>query len=278
MPEIDESELHVITFPAGAGEEFRAQAERHRAESRTRYLAHLSQHLSETDAAIALDALTVWNNVTSGDRCGCSCHPRLPESDLHDYGFDCPCRQTPDTRRRHWDEWIAERDAFWASPEGEQITAERDADEAELTAWLALHPEVVVRSHGGMFPEQWWGEVDGRSFYFRERNDHWRIELDLRPTGQFSKVWVGGDFDDPASFEPRSIDVGEIIAEGTTAAPDYGRTPLNRLHFIVDVTRAHMLRQSCTVHIDDRAVLEALLGRPPAWCPLCGTRLAPDAS
>ena len=278
MPEIDGPELHVIEFPAGAGEELRAQAERYRAEARTMYLAHLSQHLSEADAAIALDALTIWNDMTSGDRCGCSCHPRLPESDLHDYGFDCPCRHTPDTRRRRWDEWIAEADAFWASPEGEQITAEREAEEADLSAWVALHPDVVVRSHGGMSPEQWWGEVDGRSFYFRERNDYWRIELDLRPTGQFSKVWVGGDFDDPASFEPRSIDVGEIIAEGTTAAPGYGRTPLDRLHFIVDVIRANLLRQSCTVHVDDRAALESLLGRPVAWCPSCGTRLSPAAS
>jgi len=57
-----------------------------------------------------------------------------------------------------------------------------------------------------MFPEQWWGDVDNRPFYFRERNDHWRIELDLRPTGQFSRVWLGGDFDDAASFELRSIE------------------------------------------------------------------------
>jgi hypothetical protein len=62
------------------------------------------------------------------------------------------------------DEWIAEDDAFWASPEGELITAEREAEKGELVAWLAQHPDVVVRSHGGMFPEQWWGEVDNLSF------------------------------------------------------------------------------------------------------------------
>ena len=140
-------------------------------------------------------------------------------------------------------------------------------------AWLALNPDVVVRPHGGMFPEQWWGEVDHRSFYFRERNDHWRIELDLRPTGRFSKVWLGGDFDDPASFEPRSIDAGDVIADGTTAAAGYGTTSVERLQFIVDVIRAHLLRQTCTVHIDDRAALATLLGRPPAWCPSCGTQL-----
>ena len=208
--------LNCISSPsrAGAGEELRAQAERYRAEARARYLAQLSQQLSESDAAIALDALTVWNDVTSGDRCACSCHPRLADGDLHDYGFGCRCRQTPDDRRRQLDGWIAEKDAYWASPEGERITAARHAEEGELGAWLALQPDVAVRSHGGMFPEQWWGEVDDRSFYFRERNDHWRIELDLRPTGRFSRVWLGGDFDDPASFEPRSIDAGDVIAEG----------------------------------------------------------------
>lgn len=278
MSEIPEPELHVITFPAGAGEELRARTERHGSEANARYLAHLSQQLSEADLAIALDALTVWNDVTSGDRCMCSCHPRLADGDLHDYGFGCHCQQTPEDRRRHWDELFAERDAFWASPEGELITAEHDAEEAELMAWLALQPDVVVRSHGGMFPEQWWGDVDQRSFYFRERSDHWRIELDLRPTGRFSRVWLGGDFDDPASFEPRSIDAGDVIAEGTTAIAGYGRTPLERLYFIVDVIRAHVLRETCTVHVDDRAALELLLGRPPAWCPSCGTQLSSAAS
>lgn len=35
-------------------------------------------------------------------------------------------------------------------------------------------------------PEEWHGEVDGHSFYFRERHDEWRIVLDLRPSGRFS--------------------------------------------------------------------------------------------
>jgi hypothetical protein len=145
-------------------------------------------------------------------------------------------------------------------------------------AWLALHPDVVVRSYGGMFAEQWWGDVDQRSFYFRERSEYWRIELDLRPTGRFSRVWLGGDFDDPANFEPRSIDAGDVIAEGATAVAGYGKTPLDRLHFIVGTIRAHVLRQTCTVHVDDRTALESLLGRPPAWCPSCGIRLSSAAS
>jgi hypothetical protein len=55
-------------------------------------------------------------------------------------------------------------------------------------------------------------------------------------------VWLGGDFDDPASFEPRSIDAGDVSAEGTTAVAGYRETPLDRLHFIVDAIRAHVLR------------------------------------
>lgn len=45
-------------------------------------------------ADVALDALTVWCYVDSGERCRCVCHPRLPETDLHDYGFACPCART----------------------------------------------------------------------------------------------------------------------------------------------------------------------------------------
>ena len=91
-------------------------------------------------------------------------------------------------------------------------------------------------------------------------------------------MWVGGDFDDPAGFEPRSIDVGEVIAEGATAAPDYGQTPVDRLHFMIDAIRAHLLRQSCAIRVDDRAALESLFGRPPASCPSCEARLSSAVS
>jgi hypothetical protein len=44
--------------------------------------------------------------LDSGERCGCSCHPRLPDSDLHDYGFDCVCTRTPEERRRVFQQWL----------------------------------------------------------------------------------------------------------------------------------------------------------------------------
>src|SRR5690606_1187879 len=122
----------------------------------------------------------------------------------------------PEERRRDHDLWINEMDEYWASPEGQAITAARAGENAELQAWLAEHPAVVVARHGEWAPEQWEGSVDGHSFSFRERHDAWRIELDLRPTGRFVKRWKGGSLDDGDSFEMVEIDDGDVIAEGAT--------------------------------------------------------------
>jgi hypothetical protein len=281
----DEPELHIIKFPELPGAaEWRAERDRHRAEARRRYIAHLNSALEqlrrtdhldpEAEAAAVLDALVVWNDISTGHPCPCSCHPRLPEGDVHDYGFDCSCRHTPEERATRFDAWEAELDAFWASPEGQAITAARRAEEDQLAAWLSDHPEVVVRTHGGAAPEQWRGEVDGHSFYFRERHDHWRIELDLRPSGRYYRAWVSGDLDDDASYEWRKTDEGDVIAEGTTAVDGYGNTPVERVQFIVGLIRTHLRRQECTLHTVERDELELLLGRPPVWCPECGTELS----
>jgi len=273
VSDFEEPGLHVIKFPPEAGAEWRAQAQQHRAEARDRYVAHLAS--VSADAAAVLDALTTWNDITTGEPCICGCHPRLPGSDFHDYGFACSCRSTPAERARQTDAWMTELDEFWASPEGMRLTAEREADKAELTSWLAGDGGVSIRSYGGSAPEQWWGAVDGHSFYFRERHGVWRIELDLRPSGQFMNVWLGGDMDDDASFEQREIETGDIIAEGTTTVAGYGVFPVERVRFIVNVIRGHLARQRCTVHSDDRHALEVLWARPLAWCPACGTSLSP---
>lgn len=165
----------------------------------------------------------------------------------------------------------------WASPAGVALTSAREAERKELAGWLSGRSEVVVRTYGGWTPEQWWGEIDGHSFYFRERHDHWRIELDMRPSGRFSEVWVGGDIDDDANLEPREIEVGDVIAEGNTAVAGYGDSPMERLRFILGIVRAHLVRRSCAVHTDDRDSLELLWGRPLAWCPACGTSLSEPA-
>lgn len=165
-------------------------------------------------------------------------------------------------------------DAFWESPEGQQITADAQAADAELQAWLAGHKEVTVSSHGGLAPEQWGGDVDGHSFYFRERHGEWRIELDLRPTGRFVRTRAGSDSDDAGQYDARELERGDVIASGTADVAGYGITPVQRAEFIVDTLRIHLARQACTLHRDELSSLQARLGRNITWCPTCGTRLS----
>lgn len=282
----EEPDLYFVDFSGLPGaEEWRAQLERDRVEARRRYVDYLTAVIVSLDesssptqqATAILGALTEWPRIPTGDECHCSCHPRLPSSDLHDYGFACPCQQTVEERRRSLAGWRAERDAFWDSPEGRRISAEHDAQEAALAAWIDLHPDVVVRSHGGLAPEQWTGVVDGHSFYFRERHDEWRIELDLRPSGRFAKVWVGGAMDDDDSFEQKELDEGDVIADGITSVEGYGTTPVERIQFILAVIRSHVRRQRCDVHTAMADDLELLFGDRLAWCPACGTKLGRDS-
>src|SRR5204862_6914023 len=120
-----------------------------RTEARQRYRGHLAAVFDlhgtpnpEALADTALDALTAWRYIGSGERCRCSCHPRLPESDFHDYGFGCVCMQAPEDRRRAFDAWRSDIRAFRRSPEGQQIMAAERGAEAELEAWLAEQPGV----------------------------------------------------------------------------------------------------------------------------------------
>lgn len=268
--ETHESELYVIEpsdFPGY--DEFRAEQDRMAAESRQRYLNHLVQALEGLDRAAPvagragsiLDALFVWRGET-GDVCHCSCHPQLPSSDMHEYGVACPCMQTPEERRAFWDLLEVERDQFWDSDEGRAVRAREQTQEDALTAWANADAGISIGSHGGMCPEQWWGSVDGHSFYFRERHERWRIELDLRPSGYFHRVWIGGSLDDDSSLELRESDEGDIIAEGVTGVPGYGETPLERARMIVTTIRNHLRRQARDVHMSsERGDLEFLFGR-----------------
>jgi hypothetical protein len=282
---VDEEPTLDVTdaFDAPAAAEYREQLERARTHSRGRYHDHLAAALQQSGATdpdpladIALDALTVWRYVDSGERCRCACHPRLPESDLHDYGFGCVCAQTPQERRRVVDKWRKGIKDFWNSPEGMRMTAAERAAEAALQAWITAHRGVVVHSHGGLAPEQWCGEVDGHTFYFRERHDQWRIELDLRPAGRFVRAVVGTDADGHPRYEQRELDEGDVIAHGTTDVDGYGSTPVERASFIVDVIRVHLARQACILHRQDLSAIEAALGHEVRWCPVCGTRLYID--
>lgn len=114
-------------------------------------------------------------------------------------------------------------DEFRRSPEGQRLHAAQQAAEADLHAWLADQPGVVVGRHGGQVPEQWEGQIDGHSFYFRERGGSWNIELDLHE-------------------QQPGITKGDLIATGTiTAPPRYGQSPRERAAFIVTIIRNHLL-------------------------------------
>ncbi|WGI36054.1 hypothetical protein QDT91_29070 (plasmid) [Mycolicibacterium aubagnense] len=197
----------------------------------------------------------------------------MPDSDLHGYGFDCVCTRTPTERRRAVDQWRNGIEAFWRSPEGQRITAAEQAAEAELQDWLAGQQGVVVRSHGGLAPEQWTGDVDGHSFYFRERYDEWRLELDLRPSGRFVRTVAGTDDDGTVTYQRRELDGGDIIASGTTDVEGYGATPVQRAWFIVDTIGIHLIRKACTHRRGGLSAIDAVLGTQARWCPACGTRL-----
>jgi hypothetical protein len=251
-----------------------------RREAHRRYRDHLAAVFTRYRLAdpgeladVALDALTVWRYVDGGERCRCACHPQLPDSDLHDYGFDCVCARPPEERRRAFQQWLDDIQAFWQSPDGQQIKATEQADVAELQAWLADQQGVVVHSHGGLCPEEWSGEVDGHSFYFRERDAEWRIEVDVRPSGRFIRTVVGTDDDDVTCYEERELDEGDVIAYGTIDVEGYGTTSLERAQFIIDTIRIELVRRACTLHHNDLSAIRAILGAAVRWCPACGTRL-----
>lgn len=252
-----------------------------RTAARLRYRDHLTaefiQHgVTEPSrlADIALDSLTVRRYVGSGARCRCSCHPQLPASDLHDYGFDCPCTRSEDERRRATEKWRSDVEEFWSSPAGQRIVAADQAADAELDGWLKTQRDVTIRKRGGFAPESWAGNVDGHSFTFRERFGQWEIEIDHRPSGRFVREFAGTNSDGTAAYRARELEVGELVASGTIDHPGYGTAPIERAQFIVGTIRIYLTRQACRYHLDPLETLTAVLGTPARWCPVCGARLS----
>lgn len=229
-------------------EERRAERDRARAEARRRYREFLVSALDaegvpenlEDLADRAIDLLTTWTDVESGEPCHCSCHPRLPESDFHEYGFGCICRASQQDRQRTKQGWLENISAYWDSAEGRAAKLAAEQEDATLQAWLQQQPDVEVTEHGGWAPEQWEGSVAGRSFYFRERFGDWQIELDLRPNGHFARAFHGTDADGKPIVEPWELTSGDVIAEGSIGADGYGETPVERAQFIVGVIRDHI--------------------------------------
>ncbi|BBZ50339.1 hypothetical protein H7H82_13915 [Mycobacterium heidelbergense] len=261
--------------------QYRERSQRTRVETRSRYRDHLARVLSDMDvddaqvvAKIALDALTEWRDIETGELCSCSCHPQLPSNDLHDLGFACNCTRTRRQRRESFRGLLNAGDEYWQSPEGLQLRAADEAAEDELQAWLVQQQGVVVDSHGGWAPEQWRGTVDGHSFYFRERGGDWDLEIDLRPTGQSMRIVDGQNDDGTTRYRQHALERGSIVASGTIYADGYGTTPAERARFIVTTIRDHLRREVCTHHLDLLDAISTVLEAGVNWCPTCGVRLA----
>lgn len=166
-------------------------------------------------------------------------------------------------------QWSTVPDSFWRSLES-ATTPEADA---ELTDWLTTQHGVAIRSHGGFAPEYWAGDVDGHSFTFRERHGLWSIEIDHQPSGQFIKQVTGTEPDGSATYRTRELEVGKLVASGTTDVAGYGTEAIERAQFIVDTIRTYLTRQTCSHHLGKLHAIDDLLGVPAHWCPSCGTHL-----
>lgn len=261
--------------------EHRERRERAPAQARIRYGAYLREMLHERGvedpegvAEAVLSTLTEWLDVETGELCPCSCHPQLPNSDLHDFGFGCNCTRTRDQRGSSFRELLSAINEYWQSPEGLQIRAADKAAEKELQTWLAHSPGVVVDSHGGWAPEQWRGEVDGHSFYFRERGGDWDLEIDLCRTGESMRIVAGQHDDGTTRHRQQELERGVIIASGTVYANGYGATPVERVKFIVTAIRDHLRRKACDHHLDKLDAISTVLETDVDWCPTCGAHLA----
>lgn len=132
---------------------------------------------------------------------------------------------------------------------------------------------MTVYSHGGWLRDQWRGDVDGRSFYFRDRPDGWYLEIDLQPTGHFVDAIDGRNDDGTTRYRRRELQDGDIIATGTSYAEGCGTTVVERAQFIVNTVRVHLRRRDCAHHPGALDSIGLMLGTDVRWCPGCGTKL-----
>ena len=259
--------------------EYRERSQRARTYARTRYRVYLAevlgQHVDDPAAVteVALDALTLWRDVETGEQCRCSCHPQLPDSDQHDFGFNCRCHRTRAEQRQSLRQALSDIDEYWNSPEGLRTRAADDAAERDLQDWLATQPGVVIDGHGGWAPEEWRGEVDGHSFYFRERHEDWHLQIDLHSTGRSIRMVDGSNDDGTTRYRQHAIQAADIIATGTAYTDGYGTAPLERAQFIVTTIRDHLTRAACTHHVDKLDTISTVIGTAARWCAACGAPL-----
>lgn len=257
------TDIYVYDFSGGEEERAVRETERaaQRAQVRARY-AHRVTDLAGVDeitAELVMAALFDHVDVVTGELCLFGNHPKLPEPGGHgDAGFDCRHQWSQERRQAATRDWFTSMDEFWASSEGRPAIAGREAERAEIEVWVAAHPGVQAHQTTEFTPEQWEGHVDGRSFYFRERQGHWHIELDLEPDGHFANRLAGTDEDGKMITEPVETTFGTVIAEGIQSA--LGTTDLDHLEFIVRTIREHVTGETCP-HVG--AIV---------FCPTCGVR------
>lgn len=251
------ADLYIVDF--GGGEEERARREAERAAEQRRLRAVCARHLVaqagiDQPAAERVVAVLFDRRDSDGRECLCGCHPRL--SAEHGDGLDCRCAWDDARRAEQATRW----ERLWDSDALAEFRAEHAREESAIASWLAGQAGVTAERTTSFAPEQWEGVVDGRSFYFRERGGHWRIELDLRENGQFARRVVDVDGDGGFVTEPVALTSGEVIAEGVES--QLGGTPVDHIAFIVQAIRDHLWREQC----DHAGAL--------FFCPKCGYRIS----
>lgn len=217
-------------------EDWRAERARRDAEMRPARLAALQTGPALRDLESAAD-------------CGCSCHPRAADVDLHGGGVSCPCQLTPQERDQVWKDLFEELDALGPDP-GRQAAEEELAEQARalgVTArWAVTAAPFVITGH-----------VDGRGFYLRERHGDYRVTVatDEDPTAD---PWT-------LPAERPTADIAEGTEEDLTDA-DGGCDPARALTVAVDAVRTFLSRRQCA-HEQPR-------DERHLFCSLCGIRLA----
>lgn len=217
-------------------EAWRAERTRREAELRPARLAAVRTGPSLRDLDAAAD-------------CGCGCHPRAADVDLHDGGPSCPCQKTPEERQQAWKELFEELEAMEPDPgieSGAAELAQRAKTLGVSAQWRLTAAPFVVTGH-----------VDGRGFYLRERHGHYHVTV--AP-------------DDDAAADPwelpaerPTVDIAEGEEDDLTDV-DGSFDPARALTVAVDAVRAFLARRECA-HDQPR-------DEKHLFCSLCGVRLA----
>lgn len=205
--------------------EISEQAMQTKRERRVRELAGMEGTLRDMQAAL---------------ECACSCHDGAEK--LHDGGITCPCQQTQEERAASLDEALRALSAWQDDPEYQAARAAAEAEFSAAADALGAH----IEQHGGGAPYIIIGNVDGQSFYFRERSDWWTVEIADLKNGE---TW---------RYDTASI----LVAEGSSDAlvdAGAGYEPV-ALRIAVEAVRTFLTRRACT-HPGEST-----------WCADCGVK------